>query len=290
MNLKKLAGLLLLAAAVCAPTASAVTYEPEPTGFCERQTLRDFLKPFDRMPELRASGERGQIGVGPSNLRLQWSPSLLVGGGKLGFTLSAGQRKPLHLAWTASATFVQVNGKGKPIAKAKRRERYVGTMEPSASEHFQFLVSPKPAFYRVTIAFRGRAGRKLATFGTYYRMMRPFHRQRLATNASAYRAGNTVFARVENYGTLLVTYGVPYAVERLEGSAWVKAPESPDGPWIMPLLWSLPGESGECDGFRISSSMPAGTYRVVKEVTLMPPGRRAKGDKRTLTAEFVIAS
>ncbi|MDQ3726142.1 MAG: hypothetical protein M3335_09710 [Actinomycetota bacterium] len=282
MNLKKLSGLLLLAAAVCAPSASAVTYEPEPTAFCERQTLRDFLKPLERMPKLHAPRAGGHIDIGPANLRLRPTSRFQVGGGSVGFTLSAAQRKPLRLAWTATTTLVEVNRNGKPIGKAKRSERRVGKLKPYRGNSFQLGVPARAAFYRVTIAFHGRTGQELESFGAYYRVLRPFHRSRLATNASAYRPESTVFARVENYGTLPVNYGVPYAIERLEGSTWVEAPESPNGPWILPLYTSNPGETGGCTRFWIPPSMAAGTYRMVKEVGLV------KREETTLTAEFTV--
>jgi len=115
--------------------------------------------------------------------------------------------------------------------------------------------------------------------------MRPISRARLATNRQSYRAESTVFARVENYGTVAVGYGVPYSIEHLEGESWVEAPESPKGPWILPLLLNPPGFSGRCNGFLVPPEMAAGNYRVVKEVMF---GLLRPAVRKTLTAEFQV--
>lgn len=277
-----LATLLLFLLLAFSGRASAVTYEPEPA-FCERQQLRDFLAPLKRMPKLHQPSAKGQFGFGPEKLRLRSVPSLVVGGGEVGTTLAIAQRQGLRLPWTATAVLVEVNGNGRPIGKPRRLTRRVGWLKPFKGKGLRFEVSSDPAFYRLTTVFYGAAGQKLGRFGFYYRVMPPIQRARLRLNTSSYRPETTVFARVENFGTTSVGYGVPYSIERLMSGSWVEAPESPDGPWILPLLISPPGFSGPCNGFGIPRSMPAGRYRMVKP---LETGRNE--DSMTLTAEFDV--
>jgi hypothetical protein len=262
--------------------AAAVTYEPEPA-FCERQQLRDFLAPLKRMPKLHQPSANGQIGFGPENLRLRSAPSLVVGGGQVGVTIAISQRQGLRLPWTATATLVEVNGNARPISKPRRLTRRVGWLQPFKGDGLRFAVPADPAFYRETVTLYGASGQKLGRFGFYYRVVDAIGRTRLRLNASSYRPEATVFARVENYGSVPAYYGVPYSIERLEGQGWIEAPESPDGPWILPIWGSSPGFSGPCNGFWIPPSMPPGHYRMVK-----PLGVGKSEKDKVLSAEFDV--
>ncbi|HST68204.1 MAG TPA: immunoglobulin-like domain-containing protein [Solirubrobacterales bacterium] len=256
--------------------------------FCEPQQVRDFLAPLERMPKLHQPSANGQIGFGPESLRLRSASSLLVGEGEVGVTLSLAQRSRLRLPWTVTATLVEVNGNGRPIGKPRRLIRRVGWLKPFNGDSLRFEVSDDPAFYREMVALHGASGQKLGRFGFYYRAMPAIGRARLRLNASSYRPESTVFGRVENFGTLSAYYGVPYSIERLEGQGWVEAPESPDGPWILPLLVSGPGLSGKCNGFWIPPTMPPGRYRMVKRVGIGEWLPRKRGTARVLTAEFDV--
>jgi hypothetical protein len=275
-----IATLLLLAPLAFQGRASAVTYEPKPA-FCEFQQLRNFLAPLERMPKLHQPSAIGQIGFGPGSLRLRSAPSMVVGEGEVGATLAVAQRQGLRLPWTATATLVEVNGNGRPIGKPRRLVRRVGWLKPFKGDRLRFAVPGKPAFYRVTVTLRGASEQLLGRFGFYHRVVATVARVRLSLNAPAYRPESIVFARVENRGTVPAYYGVPYSIERLEGQSWVEAPESPDGPWILPIWASPPGFSGPCNGFWIPPSMPPGRYRMVK-----PLGVGKSEEDTILTAEF----
>ncbi len=151
-----------------------------------------------------------------------------------------------------------------------------------------FTVGPKPSAYRLTLVFRTKSDKRLGSLGRYFRVAAPTANRRLELNASSYRPEQTVFARVENFGTTPTRYGVPYEVERLSGDQWSRAPESPKGPWILPILISNPGRSGKCFSFWIPPKMPPGHYRIVKVVDrAFNPPTRSLGSE-TLTAEFEI--
>lgn len=182
-------------------------------------------------------------------------------------------------------TRIQANGES--VGRERVRHRTVvrpheGTIDLS------FSVSARPALYRVEIEFENMSGKRLGRYSQYFRVVPIVRRARLGIESSAYHAGETVYARIENFGTTLVAFGVPYSVERYDGSTWTKAPESPKGPWILPLLLVQSGYAGGCFGFRTPVSMPPGLYRIVKgvEYPAVKPG--GHDSHATLTAEFEV--
>ncbi|MDQ2630525.1 MAG: hypothetical protein M3Y75_06065 [Actinomycetota bacterium] len=282
-----LAALLLLGTSALHARAASTEAEAD---FCQLQELPDYTAPFERMPNLRQPSESGQIGFGPKSLRLSSLPTLVFGGGEVGFSLSLLFGQELGLPWSAKTSLVKVNGNGRPIGKPRRSVERVGRLQAPEGDSFRFQVPDVPAFYRGTIVFHGASGQKLGRFSSYYRVMRSTQGPRLRLNASAYPHGSVALARVENFGTIPLTYGVGYSIERLEGATWVPAPESPSGPIILIGLTSPPGMSGgRCLYFRIPDSMPAGRYRMVVDVKEDPPFRAPRERvELTLTAEFDV--
>jgi len=180
---------------------------------------------------------------------------------------------------------------GSIFGKAKTKRVEIGRPRNGAFDDLFFSVSAEPALYRVDIVFRNRTGKRLGAYGQYFRVVSPLQDARLRLNATSYRPGETVYARVENFGTELVTYGVSYSIERYNGTSWGEAPESPNGPWILPLLFSQPGTSGRCSGFSIPTEMTPGRYRFAKPADYA--GHSGSGPRREvrvlLTAEFDVA-
>lgn len=279
---------LMLVCAMAASPAAAVVYEPAPPPFCEGEIVHDYLKPFERMPKLHAPPESEQLGFAPKNLRLSLDSQLQIGSGSVGYRLYPRQRKSMRLRWIVTTTFTAVNGNGHPFGPTRQSVQSVNSLNPSKGKSVEFKVSGKPAFYRIRVVFRNASGEKLGSFGSYFRVVPPTRRAQLATNADGYRPEQTVFGRIENFGTLPAFYGVPYRIDRLEGEAWAIAPESPNGPWILPLLISGPGLSGRCNGFWIPPTMPPGRYRMVKRVGIGEwPPRKSEAAK-TLAGEFDV--
>jgi hypothetical protein len=275
----------LLAAA---PAASAIAYEPEPS-FCKPALLRDHLEPLERLPKLPAPPRSGRLAFGPTSLRLEPLPALITGEGRVGYRLYLQrQGASVHPRWTVTTTLVRVDWQGRLVKTIARATRKVRTIDARRGAGVEFDLSGAFGPYRVLSVFRSKAGEKLGSYGFYFRLVRPDESARLALNSRSYRPGQTVFARVDNFGTALVTYGVPYAIEQLSGSTWSKAPESPKGPWILPLYFSEPGMSGDCTGFWIPPSMPAGRYRMVKQIDYAL--ERTKDRTKFLTAEFDVVA
>lgn len=283
--------------AVLPATVFGATYEPQPPPsappFCAGKTVRDYLAPFDRMRELHAPLPGGRLGFAPSSLALEPLPSVLLGDESVGYTLALRRLYPpepaVHPNWDVTSSLTRVDRRGRSVELLRRTKRHVTTISKERSLEVRFPVADPPAFYRVTAVFRNGSGRKLGGYGFYFRVMSKLGSPGMTLTASSYRPGEMVVGRVDNLGPDVVSYGAPYAIERLEGAAWIKAPESPRGPWILPAYSTLPGETGKfCSIFRIPPQMPPGRYRMSKEADVSwPPARR---EPIQLSAEFEIVS
>jgi hypothetical protein len=267
--------------AAAVSSAGAVEYEPEPP-FCAKEAVHDFLRPLARMPKLSAPPANRRLPFA-RGLQLRSLSPLVVEEGRLGYSLSLAGKGSRRLDWDLTVTLSRVDARGRPLERVGRIRRHVGTIRDGVNATFR--LGGRPAFYRVTIVFRGPGGRKIGSFGYYGRVVQPVDRARLRLDEPSYRLGETVFGRVENLGTNLASYGARYEIQRLEGTAWVTAPESPRI-FILPLYASAPGMSGDCSGFWIPPSMAApGRYRMVKDVMHRSDFLR-RGEEKTLMAEF----
>jgi hypothetical protein len=283
-------GALALALSAAVPVMGAVTYETAPSAFCRPTVLRDYLAPLNRLPKLHSPGPSGRLDFGPRSIRLQPLPSLLVGGGTIGYKLTLSRGAPAqHPNWTVVTTLTRVNWRGRTAETHNHARRHVTTVSRSHGAGVEFRVNRYAFPYLLTAVFRDQSGKELGEYGFYFRVVDATANARFGLSAPSYRPGNTVFARVENIGSSPVSYGAAYAIERLEGAAWTKAPESPKGPWILPLYTTPTGTTEEgCHSFWIPPTMPPGHYRISKEAQF--PALRGPGsdEPRLIGGEFDI--
>ena len=257
-----LAATAALAAASVAPgPAAAVSYEPEPA-FCRPTVLHDYLKALDRLPPLRWP-KHERLGFAPM-LRLISLPQLLSPSGfqspQVGFRLFAKRRSPAYSGWTVTATLTRVRWNGRVLERVARANVDLGT-----SHGKTFVVGQEPGAYRLTIDFRSDTGKRLGSFGRYFRIVQPNPTYRFALNATAYRPEQTVFGRIENVGSNRLAYGGDYSIERREeDGTWVHAPEHVPLPETFELYGLPAGTTSWCAQFWIPPGMPAGRYRMVK--------------------------
>jgi len=280
-----LASTLFLALAVTSASALATYEEPQP--FCKGETIHDFLAPLQQMPKLHSPPENGRIGFGPKSVELTPTPALLVGKGSIGYSLALHWRSPpAHPKWNVTTTLSAVDWRGRTTGIVGRVQRRVGTISRKHNVEIHFDVGGRSAAYRLTFVFRSESGRKLGGYGFYSRVVRPTKHARLTLDSDSYGPEATVFGRIDNFGTVSAFYGAEYVIERLEGSSWVRAPESPRY-FILPLYWSGPGSSGPCLGFGVRPTM-SGRYRMSKQIEYgnWPPPRNRR--PVTLTAEFDV--
>jgi len=287
----------LLATAVTALTLSAapaamgaVTYETAPAAFCRPTVLRDYLAPLDRLPKPHSPGPSGRLGFGPPSIRIQPLPSLLVGGGTIGYKLflSRGAHAQ-HPNWTVITTLTRVNWRGRKAETHNHARRHVTTISESHGAGVEFRVNRYAFPYLLTVVFRNQAGKDLGEYGFYFRVVDATANARFGLSAPSYRPGGTVFARIENPGSSQVSYGAAYRIERLVGAVWTQAPESPTGPVPARLYITGTGMTQDgCSSFWIPPTMPPGHYRISKEAQF--PALRGPGsdEPRLLTGEFDV--
>jgi hypothetical protein len=285
LNIASRAGIALLTLALSllgAPSPAAAS-EPEPP-FCESTTLHNYLAPLKRMPQLRelpfrrASENSRFRGVYVSAA----GPSLAVNGGRAGYQL----QWDTNPGWDVTLTFARVNRHGEVVQQLGQRHLRLGELAPALITEPAFTMPGKPALYRTTLVIRSSTGRKLAEFGNYYRVIRPTVHVRLAPDATVYRPGTTVFARIENPGAAFVLFGDGYAIEALEGDSWMELP----GSFVTPLSFVAPGTTGShCITFPIPASTPTGRYRASQEAVISWPFERYER-RPILRAEFEVAT
>jgi hypothetical protein len=266
--------------------ALAVTYE-EPSPFCEGETVRDYLAPLQRMPALHSPPKDERIDFGPKSVVFRRTPSLVVGKGSIGYTLSLHWRAPsAHPRWEITTTLSKVDWQGRVTDTVDRTRRFVFAISRKHSVEASFDVGRQPAVYRLTVAFQSKSGRKLGGYGFYSRVVPATKHAQLSLNSDTYAPETTVFGRLENFGTEPIFFGADYVIERLEGSSWVRAPESPRE-FILPLYFTEAGVTSRCSPFRIRPTM-SGRYRMAKgiEYGTWPPPRN--GRPVILTAEFDV--
>lgn len=261
---------LLLLMAPTVPTTAAASLSE----WCEGETLRDYTAPLKRMPRLQTLPDDGEIDSAHSNVRLETTGEpLAVGGGTIGYQFSLhAYKRPAHPRWDVTAMLWQVDWQGRNIQPVDRIQRRLNKIGLDVNRNFSFEVPAEPALYRVTIVLRSASGRRLLGFGGYYRVVKPAVHAALSVNGPAYGPGQTVFARVENYGTAYALYSSGYTLEKLEGESWVLAPESPRQS-TRELYFIPPGMSGDhCLQFTVPQEMVAGTYRMSSEARFAWPG------------------
>lgn len=276
-------GLAVLLAALFALPGPAVAAEPEPA-FCASRTLHDYLAPLQRLPKLRELPYRRRaeplfrgVNIGASG------PSLSVSGrSSAGYQL----QWDTNPKWDITVTLARVNGRGKVIQRIGRRHLRLGALGPALITEPHFPLPRKLGTYRSTLLIRSASGKRLAEFGNYYRVIRPSVHVRLVPDATTYRPGSTLFARVEDPGAAFVLFGEEFFVEKREGEEWVPLPEAP---FPTGLFEVAPGmTSNHCTDFPIPATTPPGRYRLSQEVVISWPSLQRQL-RPFLHAEFDVA-
>jgi hypothetical protein len=160
--------------------------------------------------------------------------------------------------------------------------------KPSGTLDFLFKVG-RPALYRLEITFSKFSGQRLAHFSEYLRVLKPKLNARLSLNGTGFQAGEQVLARLENYGTTSLSFGLDRTIEYFNGTSWEPAPESSQGAVLLPLLWTGPGVSAQCWAFTIPPGESQGLYRFVVHADSNRPGPPLKEKPLMLSSEFQIS-
>lgn len=283
------AGSVLPAAAPAATTS----------GVCPERTIRNYAKPLERLPQMR-SPPLSHLPFGPAHVFLSHplgGPLVVGSSSEFGYSLLFSPFLPGHrlsplLGWIVEARYVRVDKQGKAIqAKGHivRRIRRLQTTSEGVPGHVDFLFrAGEPALYRLEITFTTFSGKRLARYGEYLRVLKPRLDARLTLSGSSFKPGERVAAYLDNYGTTLLSSGLLRLIEYFDGTSWVEAPNSSQGPVPSLLFLVGPGESAECWSFTIPPDEPAGKYRFVAAVSSNKSSAEPRPEPRRFVSEFQI--
>lgn len=243
-------------------------------GFCKTNVVRDYTRPLAALPALPPPPFDGHLPFGPQRVFLSQRESgpLQVGAGVRGFGLSfspdsadsATPSPPLN--WLVTATLVRIDRAGTALEVLGRIEDSIERLQPTphGDSSFLFAVPPGPGLYRLEIDFQDERGASLATYGEYFRSLRPSTDIRLRLNRREARAGDAIDARLVNLGAAYLRFGLGKTIEFYDGSSWVPAPQFTQGNLIPAIALGVgPGESRMCWGATVKSGTPPGLYRFV---------------------------
>jgi hypothetical protein len=232
-----------------------------------RAQLLDEMKPIRRVPE------SGELPFGPSHARISLliGPTV-VGKSEVGFRLyvprrhsPSARRESEGLRVTSTLALVRRSGAVAKVIWTKEQSlKGLGTSQ-RRSVLLRFVVSRKPALYRVQSTFT-RFGRQVGQFAEYLRVVRARTRVRMRVVKSPLSPGADLFARLENIGTLPVTYGFDYGLDVFDGTQWQEHPSPPDR--FFGVGFSMAGRSVHtCKQLVLPLDLAPGHYRLRKGVT-----------------------
>lgn len=189
------------------------------------------------------------------------------------------------LGWTITAELWTVDKNGSAFQKVDSQELFIGRLDAAHQPAIE-VEPPKDrrGFYRFDMQIESAAGKTIASYGAYFKVVRPYWNVKLGLARNQVQPGQRVFSRLENFGTETVSYGESFSIERFEDGRWIRQPD------LTPRLWLMwggilgPGGTGLCNSIRLPADIDAGRYRVIK---LAERSRRAREEAR-LTASFTV--
>jgi hypothetical protein len=259
--------LVLLAALVPAWTAgTAAAAEPCATGF-----VTDYEAPLKALPPLHAPPSNERLPFGPQRLYLGSGSSPLVTGSQpVGFSLaySSYQGVPSpKLGWTLTARATRVDRKGAVRKLIGEKQLQVEKMNQQQTLSLTFKLPQAPGIYAVRIVFRDAKGRRLGSYGKYYRLLPYRTAVGLTVTSSVVRPGESATACLENPGTVPIVPSVTF-LESFDANtnAWTRIPFDPQYAVPVPaiLIYLQPGRAMSI-GSRVPPNAPPGRYRLFWE-------------------------
>jgi hypothetical protein len=130
-----------------------------------------------------------------------------------------------------------------------------------------YHVSRTPRLYRVDVAFYDPADTVVSHYSEYVRVVPRRPDVRLALSAKSLGIGSLLRWRLENYGTVAMSYGLQYSIEHYDGSSWVDADLAPKGFPAVGFTASG-GSASKCQAFEVPMGTQPGRYRLAKSVEI----------------------
>lgn len=263
------AGLFLAITSLLVPAIASA--EPCPPG-----TIRDYAAPLAKLPKVRTIRPGpNNLPFGPSGLmliaksELQTGVPLLVVGDEspkprqVGFALvNSSSERPgaITLNWKATARLIPLAKRSGPV---RTETTTIGSLRRHNRRQLTFPVPKMTGMYLIEVQFRSSTGVAIGKFGSYFRAVAPSYETQIALSAPALRAGDTLDACLQNFGSASVEYGEGFSIEVFEGGSWTTSPVSPSGAVSAIGLISGPGAQSPLNSFRIPPGTPPGKYRYV---------------------------
>lgn len=83
----------------------------------------------------------------------------------------------------------------------------------------------------------------------------------LLVNHSTVPSGGTVYARIANFSSVIVGFGLEFQIEERLSGSWQVDPASPPGPWPQKRGRIQPGAAGSCYVFEVPADHSPGELR-----------------------------
>lgn len=244
--------------------------------FCKGSIVRNYAAPLRNFPPVhQPPPTEAPLHFGPPRLTITSSGSLMASKGRIGIAIEGSSyEKAPPIPWDAEATLQRVDGKGRiKEGWGVRRQRH--THIAINSQHqldLTFLVGGKPAYYRVDTYLNDRHTGRSVHYAQYVRVLRRSFSVRLRLNRRVVAPGDTLFARLFDYGTVGVYHAVDYILEQYGVNGWELTPFPPiHEPAVLVGIGA--GGIVKCDRITLPATATPGTYRVGKDISIIPKKR-----------------
>ncbi len=227
----------------------------------------DYATPLRRLPRIRQIPATGRLPFGPRKIRVIPPNELLTGGGRSTFYIeSQDLSSTLHLHWSMRLVVKRINYRGKVVATLgeQRAELRAGAIGSETAISLKVALPRRPSFYRSDLAIY-RQGHLATTFSQYTRVLPVRRHFALRLDRYSFLPGETVAARLENHGTVAMTYEPGTYLEMWNGAEW--EPIEEEGRAFPPVAISVgPGVPSDCQRVPLPTDLVAGHYRLEKMV------------------------
>ncbi len=148
----------------------------------------------------------------------------------------------------------------------------LGSIGPDRNVQVRPPENFRPGTYLRTLTFYSVGGKKLRSFGDYFRVMAPEFAVQLGRSSDTYSRGQVATFCLENVGTEPVMFGERYEINRFSGSEWVPV-DFGTGVFSSVAIVAAPGVASRAWSVPIPDSAPDGLYRFRTSVKAKPLGR-----------------
>lgn len=260
---------------VVACSSSSVTYASwmRSDSFCKKRIIHNYGRRLPKVPKGNRYPPTDHLPFAPKSVSfIRPTKAVLVAAGRppyisYSFAVPSGEFLQNRIAWKITSYLVEVNTKGEINNFIDAHHIHINATDARGvdGQGFTFELNSAPKFYRVQTDFRSQSGSLLGRYFQYFRVVPPTRHTVLVADRLSVRPGETLTFRLENIGTLPVTFGEPFSIDRLLEDAWTPYPVDL-GPWHWQRLSLGAGEAGKCQQFIVPADTSPGQYRIRKSL------------------------